>query len=150
MNYLVLLVRPARPLPHPQHAPLNLTASLSVFYHKNKKKRALSSVHQCTLLSEGLTNTRHRGNKTLAALKVSGKVHSDTSSSTKISKHFRRIIHTGKVQTSLISLLLTVKNQVAASLSLPPEKYPPTSVCKPRLYAHLRRISPQRSARYRR
>lgn len=69
--------------------------------------------------------------------------HSNTrlelaSFSTEISKHFKKTIHNEKVQTSDISLLLTVKNQVAASLSLPPGKYPPTSVCKPRLYTHLR------------
>lgn len=83
----------------------------------------------------GLTNTKHRGNKTLAALKSSFKhefLH------TKISKHFRRIIHTGKVYKSEISLLLTVKNQTAASLSLAPGKYHPTSVCEPRLCAHPR------------
>lgn len=36
-----------------------------------------------------------------------------------------------------ISLVLTAKIQVVASLSLPLGKYHPTSVCKLRLYTHL-------------
>lgn len=136
VNYLVYTSEAGSAPPPPSSArAAEANGFFKRFITKTRRKALYWGYISAQHSLRGSINTRHRGNKTLAALKSSFKhefLH------TKISKHFRGIIHSGKVKTSELSRLLTVKNQVAASLSLPPGKYPPTSVCEPRLCAHLR------------